>query len=467
MFRYLYKDKNPLAGLVKRQYMYYKWEQQGYIQALLARTRINNLNGIQDPIDKAYEEVNFLEIDEHYQLAKSDHVEQVYKQLNALNKLTLGESDIILNKKYEELSKITQIIDPDKFPIFSLIETIDTHELVSIWDYKSKDLLPKIKKQLGFTLQVKDSTLEHHSAGEGVFLNCADGVSVIPTGSFLGFLGGVVYDSLTDYNNSNSSDKLPDTYIHRFDNTVVDFAQKIPYPYIYGNSIKDYIFLMSQRKESEKVHIKEVPSNFINPFSVGHKINHPPKFSSPNVIFLDIYIPMHFFSESFMKFFPFIRADSPKQSSFISKKNKIDLNVDHFHGIGIFALRDIYDGEELFVDYFDCNFYDVENTPDWLIRPPPLDPQYTKQEFEYGFSMLAKLIDRFILSKQLSVYEQFARKVSHDPSKEDLQEKTKLLQNYPKQLKKYLSNYENDGVEEGYFAKKIQQKQKQQNQNKD
>lgn len=83
---------------------------------------------------------------------------------------------------------------------------------------------------------------------------------------------------------------------------------------------------MNQRKDSEKVHIKEVNSHFINPFSLGHKINHPPKFSSPNVIFLDMYIPLHFFTESFMKFFPYIRADTPKESSIVSRKSKLFLS---------------------------------------------------------------------------------------------------------------------------------------------
>lgn len=106
----------------------------------------------------------------------------MYKIFNTLNKATLGESDIILNKKYEDISKITAIIDPDKFPIFSLIETIDTHELVSIWDYKKSKLMPSIQKNIGFNLEVRPSSLEHHSAGEGVFLKCADGVSHVPTG---------------------------------------------------------------------------------------------------------------------------------------------------------------------------------------------------------------------------------------------------------------------------------------------
>lgn len=65
---------------------------------------------------------------------------------SALNKATLGESDIILNRRYEELSKITAIIDPDKFPIFSLIETLDKHDLVSIWEFKKNDIMKKVVK---------------------------------------------------------------------------------------------------------------------------------------------------------------------------------------------------------------------------------------------------------------------------------------------------------------------------------
>lgn len=75
MFRYLYKEKNPLAGLVRRQYVHYKWEEQGYIASLLARTRVNRLKSLPDALSRAYEDVNILEIDEHYEIAKSDHVE--------------------------------------------------------------------------------------------------------------------------------------------------------------------------------------------------------------------------------------------------------------------------------------------------------------------------------------------------------------------------------------------------------
>lgn len=106
---------------------------------------MNRLKQLPDALSRAYNDVNILEIDEHYEIAKSDHIEQTFKLLNALNKVTLNETDIILNKRYEDLSKLTALVDPDKFPIFSLIETIDTHELISVWDYKKNEIMPKLQ----------------------------------------------------------------------------------------------------------------------------------------------------------------------------------------------------------------------------------------------------------------------------------------------------------------------------------
>lgn len=84
-------------------------------------------------------------------------------------------------------------------------------------------------------------------------------------------------------------------------------------------SLQEYYLAMAEREEREKVHIKEVPCHFINPFAVGHKINHPPKFTAPNVILLDMHIPRHFFAEAFMKFFPYISAETAQDEGKILK----------------------------------------------------------------------------------------------------------------------------------------------------
>ncbi len=57
----------------------------------------------------------------------------------------------------------------------------------------------------------------------------------------MGFLPGIVYDSLQDFENNYKDKQIsPDDFLLRYDDTVVDFKTKIPYPYVYGNSMADY-----------------------------------------------------------------------------------------------------------------------------------------------------------------------------------------------------------------------------------
>ncbi len=57
---------------------------------------------------------------------------------------------------------------------------------------------------------------------------------------------------------------------------------------------------------------------------------------------------------------------------------------EHFHdecirGVGVFALREIHDGEELYLDYFNAKLYKKEaRISDWLVKPPPMQPYFTK-----------------------------------------------------------------------------------------
>lgn len=108
---------------------------------------------------------------------------------NTLYSHTRNE-ELVLNRRYEELSNITSIVDPDKFPIFSLIEHLDTYDLVSIWDWK-KEIMEKVSNELGYRLLVKQSEIEHHESGDGVFLKCSSESNFIKRGTLLGFVPGV------------------------------------------------------------------------------------------------------------------------------------------------------------------------------------------------------------------------------------------------------------------------------------
>lgn len=80
-------------------------------------------------------EVNLLSIEEHWELAKADHLEQIYgnfsqtqlkshtvelAMVSGIHKIARKE-ELVINKRYEEISEVTAIIDPDKFPIFNLM----------------------------------------------------------------------------------------------------------------------------------------------------------------------------------------------------------------------------------------------------------------------------------------------------------------------------------------------------------
>ena len=75
---------------------------------------------------------------------------------------------------------------------------------------------------------------------------------------------------------------------------------------------------------------------------------------------------------------------------------------DCIRGVGVFALRDIHDGEELYMDYFNAKFYDKEKAlNDWLVRPPPIQPYLTKYSYQSKISFLANLIDNHFNNKNL------------------------------------------------------------------
>ena len=55
-----------------------------------------------------------------------------------------------------------------------------------------------------------------------------------------------------------------------------------------------------------------VEGELVNPFALGHKINHPPKGISPNVIILDLIIPDHFFTIDYLRYLPNAKFSTEK-----------------------------------------------------------------------------------------------------------------------------------------------------------
>ncbi len=63
-----------------------------------------------------------------------------------------------------------------------------------------------------------------------------------------------------------------------------------------------------------------VPGEYINPYALGHFINHPPKGIGPNVFMIDLLIPNHFFTVDYLRFLPNIRFSTEK----VTKENEIN-----------------------------------------------------------------------------------------------------------------------------------------------
>jgi len=51
---------------------------------------------------------------------------------------------------------------------------------------------------------------------------------------------------------------------------------------------------------------EKIPSEAINPFALGHYINHPPPGESSNVMFVDFDIPLTWLPSSFSQYIPYM-----------------------------------------------------------------------------------------------------------------------------------------------------------------
>jgi hypothetical protein len=175
----------------------------------------------------------------------------------------LGEIISTTNSSINGSRSRAQTVDsnPDSFPLqFDNVSTSKTA------------LLKHIQSQLGFSVQVRESSVK--GAGDGVWLN-----GRAQKGSIVAIYPGIVY-SPVDLRSKSILEKLyPDDYHFlycRYDGVLID-----------GRSA-----LQTQDNE----HLSKTKL-FSHPFGVGHMLNHPPKGTSPNVVALACDIPSKQFSK--------------------------------------------------------------------------------------------------------------------------------------------------------------------------
>ena len=87
--------------------------------------------------------------------------------LHELN-MVARDRELIVEKRQLE-AEITDVVDPDKFPINRLSADL-VKERASLWEIEP-ELLDEVEHFHGHSLRMRESEIGHHMAGRGVFLS--------------------------------------------------------------------------------------------------------------------------------------------------------------------------------------------------------------------------------------------------------------------------------------------------------
>lgn len=108
--------------------------------------------------------------------------------LSNLHKIA-RKADLLIDETTYKAAKTSSLIDPDQFFISSGLN-LAKKRYSSLWKIHSKELLPKLKYYQGYTLDYKESTINHLEAGNGIFFNSNN---LVTAGKLLGLVPGVIF----------------------------------------------------------------------------------------------------------------------------------------------------------------------------------------------------------------------------------------------------------------------------------
>lgn len=226
----------------------------------------------------------------------------------------------------------------------------------------------EVEKHLGHSLEVKDSAIDHHLAGKGVFLSCREQGIVLP-GTLLGIFPGVINPPATVMPPTPKRGVRP--YIRRPDGFWIDYETELPYPMPpQGSNYLDYIEqvsfvneLQGIKAESAERPIRATPE-MINPFALGHIVNHPPPDIAANVKLVDFDLPYTFFPSYMGRYIPYINGLPFEQSRLDNNSTR---TTETMRAVAMVAQNTMANGDELYIDYIEENRTEIDYTPDWLL----------------------------------------------------------------------------------------------------
>jgi hypothetical protein len=272
---------------------------------------------------------------------------------------------------------------------------------------------------IGHTLQIRKSTINHPQAGNGVFINSP---RPVPPGTLLGFFPGVIYNKDAIHTikiEARHQTELP--YLVRHNGNAVYFNETLLYPpHKLGFCMEEYLMRINRLKKQSPM---EAYPPQINPYALGHLINHPPPGTAANVCLIDFEIPDSFFPSYLLTHLPYMKYSKNPSSP-----------PKYLQAVGVISLQYLQD-QELFVNYGTERFPD-NFTPKWLQDPPdnlPIANYLCKDDCLYEFSRVTKFLlkwDEFSLTE----IEKLQNKMQEDREKmiKEAMEDPKMFEKYYK-----------------------------------
>jgi len=142
----------------------------------------------------------------------------------------------------------------------------------------------------------------------------------------------------------------------------------------------------------------------MNPFAVGHMVNHPPPDITANVKFVDFDLPYTFFPSSLGRYIPYINSRETVMKRSAQAETRSN---DVMRAIAMVSQQIISDGDELYVDYIQDNRTEINYTPDWLLEPPSPSPYLQKKEMISEIPLAVKALIFWDQTKKGRTYDEF------------------------------------------------------------
>lgn len=147
-----------------------------------------------------------------------------------------------------------------------------------------------------------------------------------------------------------------------------------------------------------------VPSDYFNPYAVGHFVNHPPPDTAANVKFIDFDLPYTFFPSYLGRYLPYMNCQDIEIGRNQTSETR---SKETLRAVAMVSQQTIAHGDELFADYIADKRTEIDYTPDWLIQPPEPSPYLKKKEMLSPIPLAVRMLIMWDQTKKGRIYEEF------------------------------------------------------------